>query len=84
MVYRFTEALACKSLLLALKVIGVNKYFTQNTDFIEYQNLEDAVMKARYFLANPNEAQSIAQNGCLRVKELIFKNCFWKTATFNI
>lgn len=36
-------------------------------------------MKARYFLANANEAQSIAQNGCLRVKELIFKNCFWKT-----
>jgi hypothetical protein len=77
LVYRYIEVLASGSLLMAQIVPGVTRHFVPNEHFVAYENLEDAVIKARYYLDNPDEAEKIRSAGHDRAAALIKTHSFW-------
>lgn len=77
LVYRYTEALACGSLLIAPIVPGVEKYFKPGIDFIGFRSIEESVEKIEYSLLNFDEVQIISNSGNKKVRQLIEAQSFW-------
>jgi hypothetical protein len=77
LVYRYLEAMAAGSLLLANPVHGITRYFRPGIDFVCYRTLEEATSAAKFYLSNPLEAERIRSNGHRRANELISSNMFW-------
>lgn len=82
LVYRYLEALACGTLLLAPSVPSVQRYFVPQIDFISFETSEEAVEKIKYFTKNCDEAKKIAENGKLKAKSLIQSKIFWLQIDF--
>lgn len=77
LIYRYIEALACGSLLVAPSVPAVSRYFRPNIDFVPFTTDEDAIQKIEYYLKNPKERINIASSGYERAKQLIESQSFW-------
>lgn len=77
LVYRYLEVLASGSLLLASPVPGISRYFEPGIHFVSYDSLEDAVIKARYYLDHPHEAEKIRVAGQEKATILIRMHSFW-------
>ena len=77
LVYRYLEVLASGSLLLAPSVPGISRYFEPGKHFVGFDSLEDAVLKSRYYLDHPEEAEFIRAAGQERAAQLIRTHAFW-------
>jgi hypothetical protein len=77
LIYRYTEALACRALLVAPLVPSVEKYFKSGKHFVGFQTLEEAVDKIEYYLINKKEREAIAIAGEQKVLNLIKSQSFW-------
>lgn len=77
LVYRYIEALACGTLLVAPAVPAVSRYFCPSKDFITFDSEEDAIEKIEYFLVNFEERKKIALSGQEKAKQLIESKIFW-------
>lgn len=60
---RVFEALATKSLLLTDALPTLPELFKDGVHLVTYKNHDEAVEKARYYLAHPEEADKIAEVG---------------------
>mgnify|MGYP001584478615 CR=1 FL=1 len=60
---RIFEALATKSLLLTEWLPTLDHLFQDGVHLVTYKTLDEAVEKARYYIAHPDEAQAIAERG---------------------
>ncbi len=77
LVYRYTEALAAGSCLLAPAVPGVEKYFTPGKHFVPFDSIDAAISQARHLLAHPTRAHMIAAAGHAKAQHLIKSHAFW-------
>ena len=56
---RFYEAMACKSLMITDRVVGIPKDFKEGEHYIVYENVPDLVKKIKYYLNNEKERLKI-------------------------
>jgi hypothetical protein len=76
-VYRYTEVLACGSLLIAPEIAGIDRYFTPGIHYVSFNSVKDAVEKIRYYQSNEEERLNIASKGKQRVWDLVVTRSFW-------
>lgn len=66
---RVLDVLACRGLLLTNHQKDLDAYFRDGQDILIYESAEEALDKARYYLAHEKEAERIRQNGYKIVKD---------------
>ena len=66
---RVFEGLAAGSLLFTEKNSAVKQFFQDSEDLIVYNDAKDLVQKVEYFSRNPEEAESIAQEGQRKIQK---------------
>lgn len=84
LVYRYTEVLASQTLLLAPHVPGIERYFIPGEDFVEYRDLNDAYVKALYYLEHVDEAKEIASQGHSKMRNMIERSFFWQQIDYSL
>jgi glycosyltransferase involved in cell wall biosynthesis len=77
LVYRFLEATASGTLLLAPYVKGSERYFKANIDYHLYSSIEEAVEKISYFLSNPSILHEVSLSGKNKAETLIRAKTYW-------
>lgn len=60
---RLYEALACKRLLLTEDIPAVRDHFEDGKHLVLFKTIDEAVDKAKYYLANEDERNTIAEAG---------------------
>jgi len=60
---RTFEGLACKSMVLTEDVPDLRKHFENGKHLVTFTTIDEAVQKARYYLAHEDELQGIADAG---------------------
>ena len=65
---RALDIMGSNALLLSTWQPELAEHFTDGEDCVMYESLEDAVLKARFYLENDSERERIANNGYERVK----------------
>lgn len=81
-VYRYLEALACGTLLLAPRVPAIDRYFVPEIDFVSFETAKEAADKILYFSKNVDEAKKIADNGYNKARSLINSKIFYLQIDF--
>lgn len=76
-VYRYTEVLACGSLLVAPDLPSINRYFQPGIHYVSFASIPEAVEKISYYCENEAERTLIARQGKERVQALIYSRSFW-------
>jgi hypothetical protein len=76
-VYRYSEVLACGTLLLAPEIPGVIRYFSPGVHYVVINGVDDAINKIIYYTLNEKERNDIASCGKSRMEELVKSNSFW-------
>lgn len=79
LVYRYIEAMAAGSLLVAQEVPGIRRYFNPGEHFVSFSSCEEAVEKIVDLLGDENARTAIARNGKKRADALINAGVFWQT-----
>lgn len=64
---RAMDIMGCGGFLLTNYQPELNQYFTNGTDYVYFDSLQDLLNKSTYYLEHPKERIEIAQNGLLRV-----------------
>lgn len=78
-VYRYLEATACGTLLIAPEVPGIRRFFTPNLHFVAFHSQEEAIERIEYYTRNDEERKRIALAGHKRAQELIESQTFWRS-----
>ena len=79
LIYRYTEALTCKTTLVATDTAGCWKYFRPGVDFVPFSDIKDAQQSINTLVNNPTSAKNISDSGHQRVSQLICDSTFWRT-----
>ena len=69
---RIYEAMACGKFVLTDKIserTGLYRHFSDGIHFATYENVDDLINKANYYLDNDEEREGIAANGLKAVQE---------------
>lgn len=66
---RIFDILGCGGFVLTNFQPELTEFFVPGEDLVYYENLDDLVEKADYFLHHEAERRAIAENGFARVKE---------------
>jgi hypothetical protein len=78
LIYRYMEALACGSCLVAPAVPGIERFFTPGEHFAVFRSSDEAVQIIEQLLRDQSLRRRIAESGYLRAKALIEARIFWK------
>jgi spore maturation protein CgeB len=70
---RTPESLACKRLLLTEDVPAVRDHFEDGKHLVLFKTIDEAVDKAKYYLAHPEDRERIAEIG---YKEFLDKHTY--------
>jgi hypothetical protein len=70
---RGPESLACKKLLLTEDVPDLHRHFEDGKHLVTFKTIDEAVEKARYYLAHDDERNAIAESG---YKEFLDKHTY--------
>jgi hypothetical protein len=76
-IYRYTEALACGSLLIAPKLQSIERYFVSDEHYIGFVDIDDAVIKIDHYYHQHQQRERVAAAGRARVRALVESNSFW-------
>lgn len=76
-VFRFTEALAAGTALVAPDVPGVNRYLQAGVHFLAYDSLDDCKQSVLRLVANKHLRERVADDGNLKMKYLVGSQVFW-------
>ena len=76
-IYRYTEALACGSLLVAPQLQGIERYFVSGEHYIGFRDIDDAVMKIDHYYHDYKRRERVAAAGRARVRALVESSSFW-------
>jgi len=76
-IYRYTEALACGSLLIAPQLQGIERYFVSGEHYIGFRDIDDAVGKIDHYYHHQEQRERVAAAGRARVRALVESSSFW-------
>lgn len=65
---RVFDIMGCGGFLLTNYQEEILQYFEPNEDFVYYNDYEDLLEKAEYYLSHEKERREIAENGCNKVR----------------
>lgn len=77
-VWRISESLAAKSLLIVQKVEGLHQFLIPNEDFFEFEKDEDLETILRNVNANRRLLSKVANSGHLKFRNLQKSEHFWR------
>jgi hypothetical protein len=77
LLYRYIEAIASGSLLVAPEVSGIRRFFEPGKHFVSFDSVDKAVDVITYYLAHPDEREAIARQGQKQAEYLISSKAFW-------
>jgi hypothetical protein len=77
MVYRITEALACRSVLVSEAVPGLSDYFVSGHHLETFQSVDEAVEKILRLKRQPSRTRDLAARGFERVAQFVSNHVFW-------
>ncbi|TGK51926.1 glycosyltransferase family 1 protein [Leptospira kanakyensis] len=75
--YRYLEAMAVGTLLIAPEVPGMRRFFIPGVHFVSYDTEEDAANKIEYYIHNPKERKLLSEKGAEKAEHLIKSNIYW-------
>lgn len=75
--YRYLEAMAVGTLLVAPEVPGIRRFFTPGIHFVSYNTEEEAANKIEYYFNHPKERRVIAEKGMEKAEYLIKSSIYW-------
>ena len=85
LVYRFLEATACGSCLIAQHVPGSEIYFKNNENIFFFESKQDLIdFLIRDKNSNYSISKSIAQNGHIQAKSIINSSSFWVNINYAL
>tara|TARA_B100001093_G_C26828233_1_gene1014985 strand:+ start:1327 stop:2415 length:1089 start_codon:yes stop_codon:yes gene_type:complete len=84
LIYRYTEALVCGTLLIANYVPGIEKLFEPQNHFVPFEDENDAANLIEYYLNNEDKSKLIAESGKKRVMTHIESKTFWTSIDFAL
>ncbi len=84
LVYRYVEAMAAGSLLIAPAVTGVDRYFEPNIHFVAFTTPAEAIEKIVYYLENKLERDMISAEGNKMARSLVESKIFWTLVDGNL
>lgn len=77
LIYRYTEALACKTLLVAPIIEGASKFFKNQHHYCGYVDIDDAVKKIKDLYYDKDKIRNISSKGYSRINELVNSGAYW-------
>lgn len=77
LIYRYIEAIACGTLLVAPEVPGVRRFLSPGEHFVSFSSASHAIDVIEYYLINESERKKIAQQGRARAQALVAARSFW-------
>lgn len=75
--YRYLEAIAAGTLLIAPEVPGIRRFFIPGEHFVSFNSPEHAAEVIEYYLSNETERTKIALQGEERAQKLVDLSIFW-------
>lgn len=75
--YRYLEATASGTLLLAPEVPGSSHYFIPGQHFVCFSSLQEAEEKIEYYIRHKTDRFNIARAGELRARSLVESKKYW-------
>jgi hypothetical protein len=80
LIYRYLEALACGCILVAQHVPSADHILEVGFDYLDYENIEEAVEKISSLLKDENVLQEMINRNHLKFATIIQNFGFWKFA----
>lgn len=77
LVGRYTEVIACGTLLVAPEIPGIQRFLTPGKHFVSYTSPANAIDVIYYYLVNEVERKKIAQQGRSRIQALVSARSYW-------
>lgn len=77
LIYRYIEATACGTLLVAPAVPCIERYLTPGRHFVAFDSVAEAVDAIEHYIRNPQERAKIANQGRQRAHALIRARIYW-------
>ena len=77
LIFRYSEALAAGSLLVAQEVPGIRRYFLPGVHFVSYETEDEAAREIAYYLIKQEERETIASAGNARLQQLVRSHAYW-------
>lgn len=80
LIYRYIEALACGTALVAPRVPGADHVLESGVHYLDFESEEQCVEIVSRLLENAALRAEVAQVGHARLRELLAGSAFWKAA----
>lgn len=77
LIYRYTEALACESVLFAQTTPSIEKFYIPNTHFISFDDAEKVTIQIIDMLNNPNKIDQISKQGFEKATQIVNSKLYW-------
>ena len=77
LIYRYTEALACNTLLVAPIITGSQRFIKNKVHYYGYKNIDEAVEIIKVLSSRPDVISTTSKNGHNRIKELVNTGVYW-------
>jgi hypothetical protein len=77
-VFRYAETMAAGTALVAQCVEGGFPYFTKNSDYLEFEGVDQAVSELTALVSDPDLRGRIAETGHATVAGYVQESIFWK------
>jgi hypothetical protein len=77
LIYRYLEATACGTLLVASRVVGLGRYLEDGREYIGFSSAEEAAEKILFYARHQAERQMIAEAGRKKAEQLIRSKVYW-------
>jgi hypothetical protein len=77
LIFRYSEALAAGSLLVAQEVPSIRRYLVPGVHYVSYLTPKDAAKSIAYYLSNQQARDTIAAAGAKRMQELVKSHIYW-------
>jgi hypothetical protein len=77
-VFRYGETMAAGTALVAQCVEGGFPYFTKDSDYLEFEGVEQAVAELTALASEPDLRVRIAENGHATIVRYVRESIFWK------
>ncbi len=77
-VFRYAETMAAGTALVAQCVEGGFPYFTKDSDYLEFEGVDQAVSEITALVSDPDLRRRIAESGHASVAGYVQESIFWK------
>jgi len=79
LVYRYTEALAAGTILVAQNIPGMQKFLREGEHFVSYSRVENLAEEIRPYIEDTKLRERISNQARARISEIVNSKFFWSS-----